>query len=271
MENDDIEISVPFRRLFSIAGLAVCAVVFTYFLFHHAPPSGNHSRWGEFGDFFGGILNPIFGFLGFTALLYTIKLQSTELRLTRKELSNSSKALAAQNETLQHNNFENSFFQMLQLHNDIVGSVSMEPPTSSTGEQKQPTTGRDCFVLFHKRFRAEYQSYKSRNPSKEDREVLDISHSEYFKIYQTIIGHYYRYLVSIYRFVDESSIENKEYYCGQVTALLSDAELALLHYFSISSYSDKNIHQLIQQYAPGERLSDPHFFDESHRTIALMG
>lgn len=48
--------------------------------------------WGQMGDYFGGMLNPIFAFASFLALLYTIRIQSEELRMTREELSKSASA-----------------------------------------------------------------------------------------------------------------------------------------------------------------------------------
>lgn len=50
------------------------------------------SGWGQVGDFFGGILNPVFAFFSFMALLYTIRIQSEELRETRKEMARSASA-----------------------------------------------------------------------------------------------------------------------------------------------------------------------------------
>ena len=44
------------------------------------------SKWGELGDYIGGVLNPIFGFLSFLMLIFTIKIQNSQLQLSRKEL-----------------------------------------------------------------------------------------------------------------------------------------------------------------------------------------
>lgn len=60
----------------------------------------NDTNFGTFGDFFGGMLNPILTFLTFMGLLITIVLQQKELRLTRKELKESSLALTEQSLTL---------------------------------------------------------------------------------------------------------------------------------------------------------------------------
>lgn len=46
------------------------------------------SNWklGEFGDFFGGVLNPILTFLMFIGLIITIVVQKSELSLARDDL-----------------------------------------------------------------------------------------------------------------------------------------------------------------------------------------
>ncbi|GEM_PF-5949659 len=48
--------------------------------------SKQHKDWAIFGDYFGGFLNPILGFLALSALLITIVLQISELQVTREEL-----------------------------------------------------------------------------------------------------------------------------------------------------------------------------------------
>jgi uncharacterized membrane protein len=75
-----------------VAGLAVLA----FYRVHFAPPvSNSHAEWGTFGDFFGGTLNPIFGFLGLIALLLTLWVQSRELALSRKAMEQSAASQAA--------------------------------------------------------------------------------------------------------------------------------------------------------------------------------
>lgn len=56
-------------------------------------------KWGTFGDFFGGILNPIFGLFAFYWLTYSVRLQIKELKETREELK---KAAKAQEESANH-------------------------------------------------------------------------------------------------------------------------------------------------------------------------
>ena len=53
---------------------------FTYWLFFHSNPlSANPSDWGPFGDFIGGVTNPILSFFALLALLLTLVVQSRQL------------------------------------------------------------------------------------------------------------------------------------------------------------------------------------------------
>lgn len=75
-----------------ILGIAAVAVVVTLVVYRSFFPDDvdlEHARWGEFGDFLGGTLNPLFGLLGLLALLLTVLLQSRELSNSTKELANS--------------------------------------------------------------------------------------------------------------------------------------------------------------------------------------
>ena len=82
---------------------------------------------GQTGDFFGGILNPVFAFLSLLAILSTIKLQSDELKLTREELirstiaqEKSEKHFEEQARVLRVQQFENTFFSLLNQVNESI-------------------------------------------------------------------------------------------------------------------------------------------------------
>ncbi|MDG2954703.1 putative phage abortive infection protein [Bisgaard Taxon 10/6] len=90
---------------------------------------------GPIGDYIGGLINPIFGFLSFLALLYTIylqirslKFQIKELQLTREELEATKEELARSAEAqeqsskiFQQQQFESTFFALL---NQIISSIN---------------------------------------------------------------------------------------------------------------------------------------------------
>ena len=70
------------------------AIYGIYFLhFSKSGISNDPAAWGQFGDFTGGTINPILGFLTLIALVLTIILQSRQLSISSRELELSRKEL----------------------------------------------------------------------------------------------------------------------------------------------------------------------------------
>lgn len=79
---------------------------------------------GIFGDKFGST-NALFSGFALAGIIYTIFLQKKELALQREELEETRKEFQTQNVTLKKQRFENTFFQLLKLHNDIVENLEI--------------------------------------------------------------------------------------------------------------------------------------------------
>lgn len=73
--------------LVALVPLGLCAL--TYFIrfgyFLKYPISANQGDWGTFGDFIGGVLNPIYGFLAFAGVVYTVLLQKDQIEIATTE------------------------------------------------------------------------------------------------------------------------------------------------------------------------------------------
>ncbi len=78
--------------------------------------SKDAARWGTFGDFFGGTLNPILSFLALIIVLKTYLSQQEELQETRK-------ILKEQSETQKRQQFDNTFFELLKVHNEVLSKI----------------------------------------------------------------------------------------------------------------------------------------------------
>ena len=121
-------------NIVAVLTIAVLAVYAIWFNLNGASLSTDPAHWAEFGDYVGGILNPIFGFVTVVMLLHTLlqqqkslllsqrelELSREELTLTRYELEDSRKALEGQEQALKIQsdsfliqNFENRFFNLL--------------------------------------------------------------------------------------------------------------------------------------------------------------
>lgn len=95
--------------LSAVAGLLPMAL---YFVLYHGPLSQNHSKWGEFGSFAGGVLGPSVSALAFVGLIYSIGLTKSQfVRQTE----------------------ENGFFNLLNLHLNKVSQMAARPGSDITG------------------------------------------------------------------------------------------------------------------------------------------
>lgn len=123
------------NRVFALILLAFTAVYGAYFLQFHGPVADTQDKWGQFGDFVGGTLNPILTFITIYFLYKTIILQQISLEktqdsltlsrdmyeLSKSELSKSAEILKSQNQLIILQKFEGSFFEIAKI---IVEAVS---------------------------------------------------------------------------------------------------------------------------------------------------
>ncbi len=93
-------------------------------------PSSEQETWGQFGDFWGGLMNPIVGLITIALLILTLTTQRRELAdqrkelaLQRKESQRSADALDAQHTAIQIQSFEQTLFKWFDNYRELVQSV----------------------------------------------------------------------------------------------------------------------------------------------------
>ncbi len=94
-----------------------------FFKFHSQIISEDAAKWGVFGDFVGGTLNPFLSFLALIILLRTFSMQHEELAIQREELKDTKEILKAQSQTQVKQQFESTFFALLDLHNRVLANI----------------------------------------------------------------------------------------------------------------------------------------------------
>lgn len=232
---------------------------------------GNVDKAGVFGDSF-GVLTSLFSGLAFAGIVLTILLQREELQLQRKELSLTREELKLTREELQkqhitikHQNFENTFFQMLRLHNDIVNAIDLRD--SSMATRNVISTGRDCFVTFYNRITFFYQHEKRENPGQSEDKYLEDGYSKFWKETQKDLGHYFRYLYTIFKFVDSSDVDDKRFYTNIVCAQLSDHELLVLFYNCLYIPGVEKFKPLAEKFAIFDNLPESQLINSDHKNL----
>ena len=242
---DDYEEREAFpKRIIAFAILAaVGALAFYGYVYFN---NDEYDILGTWGDFVGGTLNPILTFFTVIGLLYTIYLQRSELyltrqelRLTRKELTKSSNALEAQNLTTKQQRFENTLFSMIEMLNQIVNAMDLV-------NGKDIKSGRDCFTYFIDSLGYDYflmrwpgappsHRYDSNNLTSvrvfydHDLKRILTAYNHFYSRYQSDLGHYFRVLYNIFRYIDQSDFSN-DIYAKILRAQLSNQELLIIFY-----------------------------------------
>lgn len=86
-----------------LVGAFAFSIILTYFQWFkgklHYPLSEDPAVWGQFGDFLGGVLNPICAYMAFIWLVRSFALQKSELAATRDALDKTQAAQENQAET----------------------------------------------------------------------------------------------------------------------------------------------------------------------------
>ena len=277
---------------------------------------------GVFGDKFGAI-NALFSGLAFAGIIFTIFLQKRELTFQREELEDTRIEFIKQNDTLKKQRFENTFFQLLRLHNDIVDKLKIKAVDGETYSNREFFLGAIKELKY--RSTCEYFKYSAlikletheiaefkanrealhgffqklekeeisnllvltntdienfiSEPISNKEENIKKEYENFFHRVQYNLGHYFRNLYHIYKYVHISQLiepDEKQFYCNIVRAQLSTDELVLIFYNAITPinyFSDKpnlgypNFKYLIDKYDVLQNMNNRLLLDKAHMTI----
>lgn len=202
---------------------------------------------GTFGDFFGGVVNPVLTFGTLIALTITVLMQRTQLMDEKHQAKE-----AASVSNLQM--FETTFFNLLNLHSDTIPGLqfsadSMLSEESFTSSGISPSTagltsGREVFTAVLKAL-YDFVDLSDRGPSR-GLPNPERTYKSMQERYNHVLGHYFRNLFQILSYIDRHSTRlqpddiDKEYkarkrYANILRAQLSSHELCLL-FFNCSEY-----------------------------------
>ncbi len=213
---------------------------------------------GVFGDSF-GLLTSLFSGLAFSGLIITILLQREDLKLQKDELSETRKEMKFQN-------FETTFFQMLRLHNEIVDAISIREPIA---DNRVIESGRACFKHFTAQFKDYYNDKKTDNSLLAEQELIIVAYTDFWESNQQDLDHYFRYLYRIFKYVNDSFVDNeqKKLYTSIARAQLSDLEMVLLLYNCLSIYGSDKFKPLAERYCLFDNLPQNLLITSEHISL----
>lgn len=220
---------------------------------------------GLFGDSWGGV-NAIISAFAFAGVIVTLFLQNRDLNLQRKEMARQREEFEKENETLKYQRFENLFYNMLNLQQQIVDDLRVEYdadefslvplPTGGQGYENRKAhrviTGRETF-----RYIFEDESFPTHSKAGDNTKIKGtrrVLYHDGLKAYDdywtpTIFDHYFRHLYKIIQFVDEQEFPFDEAYryVSFFRGTLSRHELVWIYYNALQPQYHK-LKALVEKY-----------------------
>jgi hypothetical protein len=207
--------------LFIPVVVAVGAVGVYVWAFNHLPFTEDPSAWGTFGDFFGGLLNPVVSCLTLFVAIQVWLLQGKELEETKK-------ALRDQADTAKQQLSEQRFFDLLRVYQSTVDGLYLE--------QGAHYSGRQVLVQW---FKGSASSYLQQFPTAQS---LDPGRSKYPNgaepkqelrdawqgSKRAVLDHYFRVVFLLLEEAETILAEQRHLYINFFVAQLSQTEIFLL-------------------------------------------
>ncbi len=232
-----------------------------------------------YGTILGGVIGTIFTVIATLLIWFTYQSQKKELVETIKIARTQSETSKKQNETLNIQKFEATFFNMsstlIEIPNTFRGSLpyvkDMFKGTYTVSKSRIDIyIGKEYLENALKNLNSTFE--KVNNWKSMDDSTLISTAS---KIYDTFcdkylseLDHYFRYFFNILKFIDNSNIENNKLYIDLLQAQLSKNELGLIFYNGIGRIGNPKLYPLLEKYNFLENLNKSvNFLHDNKQTV----
>lgn len=262
-------------------GSVIFMGVTLYFNYNYAINLGIQEQ-GLFGDMFGAS-NALFTGLSFVGVIIAIllqkqelKLQRKELELTRKEMEQTRDEFVTQNYTLKLQQFENTFFQMLKMLEDIVKRQKYE-------EINKTFTGEDVFDIMFKNYYTEKFNIVIKKQKIDQiealyhREIVEsqfkiLTKDEVINIFNQAnkdlnrkLMPYVLHINLILKLLHDSDISNKQVYSSILQSQLNDTQLKFIFFKCLRNDMKNDFYDHVLEFGILKRETLNRLIDEQLR------
>lgn len=223
--------------------LAIFASILIYiFTLIDLPFAKVPEDFGTFGDYVGGIIGTLVGLIGIIFLYRTYRIQLD---------------ISAQQELKQESQqFETAFFALLGQQRDILQNISGEFINNQGDRHIEVGAKFINTIRMDLAIRLLELSYEPEVLEKEKINILKVRvNSIYLDLYKNHVeqlGHYFRHLYHLIKFIDSHCSSNPQSYVDIVQAQMTTDELYLSAINGISQFGRKKFLPLLEKY---------HFFE----------
>lgn len=202
--------------------------------------------YGNYGSFLQGTTASLWSLGGFFLILVAFLAQKQQLALQRIQFDQQS--------------FENNFFHLLTFNREIVKNMVLRGVN--------PADGGRVFVVLHGIMRTTFFEHVN-SPMKipnTEATAVSIYENQIYGMAPDLLGHYFRSLYHIIKYVHECCPKDKKRYTSIVRAHLSSHEQALLFYNGLCGYGCEKFKPHIEDYALLENMGTNWLMNPDHPT-----
>ena len=234
------------KFLLILLGLVLFLALFVYIAtLYRVGFADSPNDFALFGDYIGGTIGTIVSLTGIVFLYRTYRIQ-VDISLKQEE-------------KIDLQLFESSFFMLLNQQRDILKSMKGEYPRGN-GSQKEQLEGIDYIARLRLDLSIrlldlnyELETIES-NDANRLKVLVNEIYKDFFQTHASQLGHYFRHLYHLVKFVENSGVRDKKRYMDLIQSQMSTDEMYLAAINGISNYGRKKMLPLMNKYSLLENL-----------------
>lgn len=222
-----------------------------YFWMFHGSLSCDSEEFSRFGDYIGGTIGATMALLSAYLVFITYR-QQVDFSKNQMIMS-------------RRYQFENNFFQLLQVQRDIAKTLVIKRRDAMKPTRTISHIGEDAFYhaaedIKQAMLELTYMTEDIERMSFDQlRRKLDGIFSHAIETYgEQSLSHYYRHLYHILKFVNNSNVADRDTYLSIVQAQMTNDELYLLFFDALSQFGYPKLYRIVEGHGLLENL---HYHD----------
>lgn len=218
--------------------LSVVTIVFYIWRLCRLPFASSPEAFGVFGDYIGGVFG---AFTGLVSVIFLYLTYGKQIEIFRE-----------QKRQMEEQQSENNFFHLLENFMSLQTGIR---------KKSSETKNKSCVAYVRGLIEKEIDELCETENAFSTFEVLatrtkiDKLYQDLFPLFADILGHYFRSLYHLLKYIDNHFKDNKKDYSDLVQAQLNTDELYLTCINGLSSYGRKKLHPLLDKFSFLENLA----------------
>lgn len=248
---------------FKVSLLFMLFTLINPFLILYVVNYNNLQELGAVGDWLGGATSPFIGLASFIMILATYFTQKDELKQTKMSYETQTNLLEKQNGMIDIQRFEQTFFNIVSLHHEIVNSISLELDSVSKVD------GRNVLHKIYHKLSMSLEYNEAQESIEQRYQSIKKGYEAWYIEHEIFIGHYIQNIFHLLSFIDRQnlSFENKYQYAKIVRAQLTNTELLILFYNTVSRIEKRKFIDIMRKYRLLKYLNTDHLLYDMDKEI----